>query len=410
MGSSGVVGSPRAPLWRTRLGAYGNAVALGWLLACAVAVVARDVLPVPRWLAIHLFTLGAATTAVLLWSEHFVVTLCRVAGPPPRSLASRLVTLNAAVLAVLAGVTAGLLPLALAGAAGIVAAGGWHVAVLWQLTWRSRRNRFAHVGRYYAAAGVALLLAVVLASALLRGVGSDRWSSRLFTAHVHLAVLGWLGLSVLGTLVTLWPTVLRTRIVEGAERAGRWAWWPLVCGLAVLLAGLLAGQRVVAAAGLLVYAAGAGCSLVPFVRTLRRRAPRGAAAWLMAMSTGWLLVALGIDAASLLLPGSVGLAAALGRALPVVLLAGFIVQVLAGALSYLLVPVLARGPAQRRAITALLERAWVPRVVLANLAVPLAAAPTPLAVRALGWALLAACYGGFALLALTAVGSTVRRR
>jgi hypothetical protein len=51
-------------------------------------------------------------------------------------------------------------------------------------------------------------------------------------AHAHLNVLGWVGLAVVGTQFTLWPTVLRTRMVPGVERAVRWSLPPLALGLA----------------------------------------------------------------------------------------------------------------------------------------------------------------------------------
>jgi nitrite reductase (NO-forming) len=45
---------------------------------------------------------------------------------------------------------------------------------------------------------------------------------------VHVAVLGWIGLAVLGTLTTLWPIVLATHIAAGTERLTRASLWPLV--------------------------------------------------------------------------------------------------------------------------------------------------------------------------------------
>jgi nitrite reductase (NO-forming) len=50
---------------------------LAYLAAGVLAVVATDVLPVPRWLAVHLFALGAVTNAIVTWSEHFATTLLR---------------------------------------------------------------------------------------------------------------------------------------------------------------------------------------------------------------------------------------------------------------------------------------------------------------------------------------------
>ena len=56
-------------------------------------------------------------------------------------------------------------------------------------------------------------------------------------------LLGWVGLTVVGTPVTLWPTVLRTRIAEGAERAAARARPVLVCSVLVVAGGASGGVR-----------------------------------------------------------------------------------------------------------------------------------------------------------------------
>jgi hypothetical protein len=85
-------------------------------------------------------------------------------------------------------------------------------------------------------------------------------------AHAHLTLLGWVGLAVLGTQFTLWPTVLRTRMVPGLPAVVNAVLLLTVGGLAVATAGLLARQRGLALAGL-------AAALVPFVRTPLRRRP-----------------------------------------------------------------------------------------------------------------------------------------
>ena len=86
--------------------------------------------------------------------------------------------------------------------------------------------------------------------------GSADTYRALRLAHVHLNVLGWVGLAVVGTQFTLWPTVLRTRMVPGLERAVRWSLPPLAAGLAVAATGLATRHRLVALAGLAAYLAG----------------------------------------------------------------------------------------------------------------------------------------------------------
>jgi nitrite reductase (NO-forming) len=172
---------------------------------------------------------------------------------------------------------------------------------------------------------------------------------------VHVAVLGWIGLAVLSTLTTLWPIVLATRITAGTERLTRASLWPLVAGLVVLTAGLLTGWTVLAVVGLPGYAVGVDILLIPFLRTLRpRTSPHPGR----------------LDAGRRHQVAAGGARSRLGRAAdraqgpagPGGLLAGFAVQVLTVALSFLLTPTLAGSPEQRRMASAALQQAWVPRV------------------------------------------------
>jgi len=70
--------------------------------------------------------------------------------------------------------------------------------------------------------------------------GSADASRAMRLAHAHLNVLGWIGLTVIGTLFTLWPTVLRTRMVAGVPAAARRTFPLAAGGLVVATAGLLA--------------------------------------------------------------------------------------------------------------------------------------------------------------------------
>ena len=87
---------------------------------------------------------------------------------------------------------------------------------------------------FYVAASAALLagmgLGVLLTGAAPASTDAYR-AMRL--AHAHLNVLGWVGLAVVGTQFTLWPTVLCTRMVPGVQWAVRWSLATMVMGLAV---------------------------------------------------------------------------------------------------------------------------------------------------------------------------------
>ena len=124
------------------------------------------------------------------------------------------------------------------------------------------------------------------------------------------------------------------------------------------MAGLLASLRLVAAAGLVLYAAGVVGAVVLFAGTARRRAPHSPSAWMIAAATSWFVVALLTDLALLLGRSTDALR---GDLQPVIriLLVGFVSQVLLGALTYLLPVVLGRGRGGRRAaVTTTLEMTW----------------------------------------------------
>src|SRR5215211_4415514 len=95
------------------------------------------------------------------------------------------------------------------------------------------------------------------------------------------------------------PTLLRTRMVAGVERAVRWSLATMVVGLAATTVGLLGQVRVVALAGLAGYAAGLAVALGPFLRTMLRRRPHTAASWMLAAGLGWLAFSVVVDLVTL---------------------------------------------------------------------------------------------------------------
>jgi nitrite reductase (NO-forming) len=309
------------------------------------------------------------------------------------------VGLNVGILAVLAGVATDHPVLTTAGAGVVAAVIGVHLAGLVRLGRRALQTRFGTITRFYVAAGVFLLAGIVFGTLLATGHARGVWDGRLHAAHVHTNVLGWVALTVLGTEFTLWPTALRTRMVEGTKDAAHRTLALTVVGLTATIAALLAGSTLGAAAGLVLYAAGLVTALIPLVRTAVQRHPHTAATWLLAAGTTWLAVAVVADVVIMLrAPAVEAVAVPLDRLVPV-LLVGFVGQVLTGALTFLLPVVLGRGPAGARQATATLEQAWLPRIVAVNLGVLGLAVSGPSWLTALGWTLVVAALGAFVLLA-----------
>ncbi|HEY6590389.1 MAG TPA: hypothetical protein VI751_05055 [Actinomycetota bacterium] len=382
------------------------ALVLGYLAAGGVALALGDRVAGGGWLALHLVLLGAATNAIVVWSEHFATALLRTAPVGEWAATARALTLNLGIVAVLAGVPTGRPALAAAGAglAGVVVLA--HALTLAARIARALPARLAGAVWYYVAAAAALLAGMGLGLWLAGGVaGSADAYLALRLAHVHLNVLGWVGLAVVGTQFTLWPTVLRTHMVPGLEAAMRRALPPLAAGLAVAATGLATQQRVVALAGLAAYAAGLAVALVPFVRTARRRPPRTASAWMLGAGMAWLVVAVLADLGALAASARVAdLDGRLGRLVPAVV-AGFALQTLTGALTYLLPVVFGRGAAGNRRLTGILELGWPARVAAVNLGVLVL-----LAGSAVGWWLAGLGLASFVPLAVAALVASRRIR
>lgn len=336
--------------WHRRVGL----LPLAYLVALVILAFAHPLLPEWRWLAIHLLLLGAATNAILIWGTHFTVAVLRVPAPPHRRAeVLRLALLNGGILLVLTGGGRGV-----AGAALILAAIAAHLHWLVTCLRKALPSRFVVTVHYYAAAATALLTGIPAGAWML--VTDDAWRPRLILFHAHVNLLGWIMLTVLGTLLTFWPTVLRTRMDPRAVAAARTALPTAITGIAVLAVGVLTGWPPVAAAGLAVFAAAVVIALLPAARAARTRPPDSFAAWSIAVGAGWLLAALAVDAHNLL-TGSDNFANVL-----VPLLAGAVGQILPGALAYLLPMALGGGPSLARERIAVLDRHWPQRIAMTN--------------------------------------------
>ncbi len=318
-----------------------------------------------------------------------------------RTATARALALNLGVLAVLGGVQASRPVLTAAGAWLVGAVVLAHAIALGARIGRALTGPLAGTVWFYVAASAALLAGMGLGLLLAGGAAASADAYRAMRlAHAHLNVLGWVGLAVVGTQFTLWPTVLRTRMVAGVERAVRWSLATMVVGLAATTVGLLGQVREVALAGLAGYAAGLAVALGPFLRTMLRRRPHTAASWMVGAGLGWLAVSVVVDLVALAgSPQVVDLDQRIDRLVPAVV-AGFALQVLTGALTYLLPVVFGRGAYGNRKLTGVLEAAWPLRVAAVNLGVALLVAGSPggWAARA-GWWLAVLGLGAFVPLA-----------
>lgn len=377
-----------------------HVLVVAWLGLALLAAAAQEIMPVARWLSAHMFLLGAVTTAILIWSEHFAVALLHAKIPDERRSTARLATANLAVAGLLLGVWTATTVLTAVSAALLVAAAGAHLMMLIRLGRGALGGRLKPIVAYYRAATAALIAGAVLGWMLSGGGagGPDRYAG-LRLAHIHVTLLGWIGLPVLGTLFMLWPTVLGVRMKERTTKVSRWVLSLTGSGLLVAATALALGWRRPAAAGLALYVAGAALAVHLLVRTVRGNRPvSAAAAWVLATATCWLLIAVAADLAWLAARPLAEAQTGIDALLPVLLI-GFVAQILIGALTYLLPVVLSSGPKDRAAVRALLERGWLLRLVTLNTGVALAALPLPGPAATTG--MLLAALAGAAFLTLT---------
>lgn len=353
-----------------------------WLVATVVVSLVHPFVPAPRWLMIHLLLLGAVSHAILVWSRHFADALLHTAPAPGdrRVQSLRLLLLNGGVLVVVTGILVNVWPFVLVGATAVVVAVAWHGVALVVQMHRALPSRFGATVRYYVGASMLLPVGATLGTLLARGV-SDPLHGQLTLAHAAVNVLGWMGLTIVGTLVTLWPTMLRTRLAEGTERAAQRALPVLTAAVLVVAGGALAGYRWAVVVGLTGYLGGLALVAGPFGRTMVRKRPSSYPTWSVLAGLLWLVGSLLGMAVGVALAGSWAEANAAVSWLTPFLAAGFGAQVLLGALSYLVPMALGGGPSAVRAANRAFDSGGALRIVLVNGGLLIAVLPVPSVVR-----------------------------
>ena len=356
--------------------------AVGWIAAAVVVALLHPFVTDSHWLMVHMILLGAMTHAAMVWSTYFAQALLKTSdGFDPRRLQSaRIVVVILGVLCVLVGVPTVHWRLVIAGAVIVSCAVLWHAVALAIRLRQSVARRFRTTVYYYLAAAACVPFGAGFGVALARGPAAD-WHGRLLLAHSMTMLLGWLGLTVLGTLLTLWPTMLRTRMDERAEVLARQALPIVIVGLIGVDSAALMGLRWAAVAGLTIYLAGVCWLGRALIRPVRVRPPQHASAYFVSAAVGWAAVLLVLVPVKVATAGSwTGISDGYD-AVATIAAVGFAFQLLTGALSHL-VPVVIGGGAQViRAAQRHFDRWTVARVTIVNLGLLLWVLPTPPAIR-----------------------------
>ncbi len=348
---------------RQVMGMY-QTLARVWLTAAGLSLLLPASTRLGWWVPLHLALLGAVSVAISGAMQNFVAALTSSPPTPPGVVWAQLVLVNAGAALIVAGRAAGIEPLIGAGGTAFLAATlllGWTV-----LHARRRSLHLRHpvpVAMYEAAVLCVLAGGAIGIALATGGVHYAKSLVDLRSAHMTLNVLGWVSLTIAGTLITLLPTVLRVRMPAWSGVSTRWL---LTGGVVVSATGMALGSGPIAAGGAVAFACG-GAGLFVMVR----RAAASRRMWPVPLSAKHLLFALAWFAA-----GSVWFAAALVHGVDwfagatnvfvLVFVCGWILQTLLGAWLYLLPMSRPGHPGERRAQLAAIEWGGAVELVALN--------------------------------------------
>ena len=343
-----------------------------WMFALIAALLLHRIIPNSGWLMVHMVTLGLITNSILIWSQHFTEALMKIKIPDEQRKVQvgRIFTLNAGIVLLMVGMVGqlsvpGLYACTVIGALVIGAMVAWHGVYLMGQVRRALPSRFGVTIRFYIVAALLLPLGALLGAMVAYPSLNGTLHSQFLLAHEAVNVLGFVGITVVGTLVTFWPTMLRTKMVDRALAHSVRALYLMCGGVALTLVGALFGLRPVAVAGLVVYLLGLLLVAGVMVRTLRTKRPNEYPPMSVGMGFLWLIIGVATTA---YMVATVPFAQLDMRAVTPIFVVGFLLQLLLGAMSYLLPQRMGGGPAVVRASNKEFSRFAAARVTAVNLA------------------------------------------
>lgn len=323
-------------------------------------------IPNSTWLMVHMVTLGLITNSILIWSQHFTEALLKLKLPDEarKTQVGRIYGLNASMIVLMVGIVGGIYPLTLLGSTGVGLMVAWHgLNLLLQLR-GALPARFDSTVRFYIAAAWLLPVGATFGALLARNSMTTDLYNRLLLGHETVNVLGFVGLTVVGTLMTLWPTMLRTKMHPVAVQLSKIGLWGMVAGVTVTTLAALFNLRSLAGAGLVIYALALLVIAVLMVKTCAAKKPLDYPTLSVAAGFAWLIVGTVWTAVMVF---STDFAQLHLRTVTPVFVAGFLLQVLLGAMSYLLPVRMGGGPAAVRASNREFNRFSFGRVAIINI-------------------------------------------
>jgi nitrite reductase (NO-forming) len=324
-----------APLRPSQLLAYLFAPALAFLVAGAFAGLLNLVAGSQwtGWIALHLVLLGGVSQLIIGAAQFFAAAFLATDPPDRRLIAGQLACWNSGALLVVIGVPSDLPALTGTGGLLLVAGLGLFAAGLTQMNRRSvQRNHWAI--RWYLSAAGCLALGAVF-GVLLADAGSEYL--KLFGAHLAVNLFGWIGLAIVGTLHTFFPSLAGTRLPFARLEPVAFGLW--IAGVLVLAGAMLAGSSPAAAGGWLLLTGAAATLAINLSGCLRARdAGRPAGLPLLLVGTGQLFlgISLMLGLVSVIAEGRFEpVAGSTREALAVLLVGGWFGLTVAGSLLHL---------------------------------------------------------------------------
>lgn len=400
----------RATLGRADWHLRANASVIFYLIAALIfgAVQRGEHNAQPPWLTVHLLLLGAVTNAIVTWSDHFVSALLWTRSQNHNRQMAVIALLNISIVGVLVAVSAQMQEFVVFFGILMFCTIIYFLQGISAAIKRSLNKRFINLLRYYQFASFFLLVGITLGVINSFQDHEDLMQPRLALAHLHSNLLGWVGITVIGTLVTLWPTVLRTPMHEQAIRAAVIGLRFILAGTCMSIVAAIEDWQILSGFSLAIYLLGASITLTPAILTMRNKRPDRPGSWMLltgAVGLGVLLVA---DMALQFTYASPEKALTVIEGHILLLFTFFLFPTLLGALTYLLPVVLGRGPALNRELETILSRGWKWRLSLLPLA-SLFMFFNNLFVD-IGRAMVAISLGAFLFLVLTAMLKSARYR
>lgn len=362
-----------------------NAVVVAWIFTALVLLAGKYAQLWPNldaWAPLHAALLGALGSAITIWSAHFADTLLhRPAWGGALMLNGRLGLHSLGAALVITGVCINSQIVIGVGASCVAVSATLGVVAMVVQKRRAVAARMAALVDYYICS-LSYLMVGALAGWSIKYFdfkGQAAWSNRMYLAHVPIMVLGVLGITVLGTLVVLWPTMLRTKMEPVAPRQAQRALPGLALAVAVIaFSGL---WRPLAGIGALLYLLSAVAVVAPLWRTGARKGVTNYAGLSTAAALAWLawcVIRLGVGVSY---AANDDAARAVAHGLRLAVVSGFALQILLAALSFLTPVMLGGGPAMSRLTHAIMDRYTWWRITTINLCLALACLPLPPAVR-----------------------------